>query len=73
LDASILPFVRKFSMRLVPSGALVKLVASWVKVPPAELDGSRLKRGIRDEAAKPNHKRDAEWNCRVAMKMNLIQ
>ena len=60
-------------MRLVPSGALVKLVASWVKVPPAELDGSRLKRGIRDKAAKPNHKRDAEWNCRVAMKMNLIQ
>jgi len=52
--------------------ALVKLVASWVKVPPVELDGSRSKRGIRDEAAKPNHKRDIVWNCRVVTKVNLI-
>ena len=36
--------------------ALVKLVTSWVKVPPIELDGSRSKRGIREEAVKPNHK-----------------
>ena len=52
--------------------ALVKLVASWVKVPPVELDGSRPKRGIRDEAVKPNHKRDAERNGRVVTKVNLI-
>ena len=53
--------------------ALVKLVASWVRVPPVELDGSRPKRGIRDEAVKPNHKRDAERNCRVVTKVNLIE
>jgi len=53
--------------------ALVKLVTSWVKVPPVELDGSRPKRGIRDEAVKPNHKRDAERNCWVATKVNLIE
>ena len=53
-------------------GAPVKLVTSWVKVPPVELDGSRPKRGVRDEAAKPNHKRDAERNCRVVTKVNLI-
>ena len=34
---------------------LVKSATSWVKVPPVELDGSRPKRGIRDEAVKPNH------------------
>ena len=52
--------------------ALVKLVTSWVKVPPVELAGSRSKRGIRDEAVKPNHQRDMVWNCRVATKVNLI-
>ena len=52
--------------------ALVKLVTSWVKVPPVELDGSRSKRCIRDEAVKPNHKRDNVWNCRVVTKVNLI-
>jgi hypothetical protein len=52
--------------------ALVKLVTSWVKVPPVELDGSRSKRGVRDEAVRLNHKRDAVWNCRVATKVNLI-
>ena len=52
--------------------ALVKLVTSWVKVPPVELDGSRSKRCIRDEAVKPNHKRDIVWNCRVVTKVNLI-
>ena len=52
--------------------ALVKLVTSWVKVPPVELDGSRSKRGIRDEAVKLNHKRDIVRNCRVATKVNLI-
>jgi len=48
------------------------LVTSWVRVPPVELDGSRPKRGVREEAVKPNHKRDAAWNCRVATKVNLI-
>jgi len=52
--------------------ALVKLVTLWVKVPPVELDGSRPKRGIRDEAVKPNPKREAEWNGRVVTKVNLI-
>ena len=56
----------------IETRALVKLVTSWVKVLPVELDGSRSKRGIRDEAARPNHKRDIEWNCRVVTKVNLI-
>jgi len=53
--------------------ALVKLVTSWVKVPPVELEGSRSKRGVREEAVRLNHKRDAVWNCRVATKVNLIK
>jgi len=53
--------------------ALVKLVTSWVRVPPVELDGSRPKCGVRDEAVRLNHKRDAVSNCRVATKVNLIK
>ena len=63
-----MPTANHFGMR-----ALVKLVTSWVRVPPVELDGSRPKRDIRDEAVKPNHKRDIEWNSRVVTKANLIQ
>ena len=40
--------------------APVKLIATWVGVPPVELDGSRPKRGVREEAVRPNHKRDAD-------------
>ena len=46
---------------------------SWVKVPPVELDGSRPKRSVREEAVRPNPKRDADWNGRVVTKVNLIQ
>ena len=38
--------------------APVKLGASWVRVPPVELGDSRPKSAVRDEAARPNHKRD---------------
>ena len=46
---------------LSPSaGAPVKLVTSWVKVPPVELGDSRPKCGVQDEAVRPNLKRDTE-------------
>ena len=44
------------SLRRAP----VKLVTTWVRVPPVELDGSRPKHDVRDEAARPNHKRDVD-------------
>jgi hypothetical protein len=53
--------------------APVKLESSWVEVPPVELDGSRPKRSVRDEAVRPNRKRDRERNGRVATKVNLIE
>lgn len=40
----------------------MKLVASWVRVPPVEFDGSPSKHGVRDEAARLNHNRDAGRN-----------
>jgi hypothetical protein len=44
------------SLRRAP----VKLGATWVEVPPVELDGSRPKRGVREEAVRLNLKRDAD-------------
>lgn len=38
----------------------MKLVTTWVRVPPVELDGSRPKHSVRDEAVRLNHKRDAD-------------
>ena len=46
--------------------APVKLDNSWVKVPLVELDGSRLKHSVREEAVRPNHKRDIDGTLRSA-------
>jgi hypothetical protein len=47
------------SVRFAYSTCASEVGCSWVKVPTVELDGSRPKRSIRDEAVRPNHKRDA--------------
>jgi len=57
---SVLSVSPWFISTAVSRCALVKLVTSWVKVPPVELDGSRPKRSVRDEAVRLNHKRDAD-------------
>ncbi len=43
----------------------MKLIATWVRVPSVELDGSRLKRGIWEEAVRPNHYQIGE-GCHAA-------
>lgn len=46
----------------------MKLGVSWVEVPPVELGDSRPKSVVRDEAARPNHKRDNVGTARLKRK-----
>lgn len=65
LSASMVVYLR-FNCRF--RGAPVKLGVSWVEVPPVELGDSRPKSVVRDEAARPNHKRDNVGTARLKRK-----